>query len=325
MQQLALARGARTLVETCAGVQPGERLLVVTDRGRPFSVAKAIALAGEHAGAIVTTTIMQPVPTGQEPPAAVRAAMLAADVILAPVSGSLFHTDAARAAAEAGARLLSVTEVTEELLIDGACLADFEAMAPVAERVRQLLSAANTVHVTAPGGTDLTISLAGREGMKVTGMAREPGVRAGWPDIEAFIAPVEGTAQGVIVIDASGSNIGLVREPIRMEIRDGRVIEISGGSQAREIERSLRATNHEGSFVIAELGIGLNPAGLVRGHIIEDEGVYGTAHVALGNNLNFTGGENWAPIHFDYVFRQPTILLDGQPAMTDGVLADEAG
>ena len=46
MRQLALVRGARTLVETCAAVKSDERLLVVTDVGRPFSVAEAIALAG---------------------------------------------------------------------------------------------------------------------------------------------------------------------------------------------------------------------------------------------------------------------------------------
>jgi leucyl aminopeptidase (aminopeptidase T) len=323
MRQLALARGARTLVETCAAVKPGERLLVVTDTGRPFTVAEAIALAGARAGAEVTTVIMQPVPTGQEPPDPVRGAMLAADVILAPVSGSLFHTTAAREAAAAGARLLSVTEVTEDLLIDGACLADFEAVAPTAEAVRTLLSNASEVHVTAPGGTDVTMSLAGREAMKVTGMAHEPGIRAGWPDIEAFIAPVEGTADGMIIIDASASNIGLVQTPIRMEVRNGRVVSIAGGSQARDVERSLQATSHDGSYVIAELGIGLNPMGLVRGHIIEDEGVYGTAHVALGNNLNFTGGINWAPIHFDYVFLEPTITLDGRTVMRAGRLVDD--
>ncbi len=323
MGQQALARGARVLVETCAGVQPGERLLIVTDTGRPFAVAEAIARAGERAGATVVTTIMPAGRTGQEPPDPVRGAMLAADVILAPVSGSLFHTEAARMAAERGARLLSVTEATDELLIDGACLADFAAVAPIAERVRQLLSAADAAHVIAPGGTDLRLSLAGREGMAVTGMAREPGVRTGWPDIEAYSAPVEGTAEGIVVIDASGSGIGLAREPIRMEVAAGRVTRIEGGSQAREVERSLREANHAGAFVIAELGIGLNPAALVRGHIIEDEGVYGTAHIALGNNTNFVGGQNWAPIHFDYVFREPTVTLDGRALMTDGVLEDD--
>ena len=323
MRQLALARGARTLVETCAAVKPGERLLVVTDVGRPFAVAEAIALAGVYASAVVTTVVMQPVPTGQEPPDPVRGAMLEADVVLAPVSGSMFHTTAARLAAEAGARLISVTEATEMLLIDGGCLADFDAVAPIAEKVRGLLSDADELRVTAPGGTDLTMSLAGREGMKVTGLARERGVRTAWPDIEAFIAPVEESTSGMLVVDASASNIGLVRESIRMEVRDGRVVSIEGGSQAREVARSLAATEHDGSYVIAELGIGLNPMGLVRGHIVEDEGVYGTGHVALGNNMNFTGGVNWAPIHFDYVFLEPTVRLNGRTVMSAGELVDD--
>ena len=58
--------------------------------------------------------------------------------------------------------------------------------------------------------------------------------------------------------------------------------------------------------------------------LIEDEGAYGTAHVAVGNNLNFTGGRNWAPIHFDHVFRRPTIRLDGVEIMVDGRLTDAA-
>lgn len=320
MRQLALVRGAKTLVETCAAVKPGERLLVVTDVGRPLAVAEAIALAGEHAGAIVTTIIMRPTATGQEPPDAVRGAMLAADVILAPVTGSLSHTTASRLAVDAGARLISVTEATEALLVDGGCQADFDAVAPIAEAVRQRLTEAGEVRVSASGGTELTMSLAGREAMKVTGLAREPGVRSAWPDIEAFIAPVEGTSDGTLVVDASGSNVGLVRSPIRMEIRAGRVVAIDGGNQAREVEQSLAATQHEGSYAIAELGIGLNPAALVRGHIVEDEGAYGTGHVAVGNNTNFVGGQNWAPIHFDYVFFAPTITLDGTTLMDAGRL-----
>ena len=83
----------------------------------------------------MTTIIMQPVATGQEPPDTVQGAMMEADVILAPVSGSLFHTTAARSAVEAGARLISITEAIEALLIDGGCLADFDAAASTAEKV----------------------------------------------------------------------------------------------------------------------------------------------------------------------------------------------
>lgn len=324
MKQIMLQHGAKTIIEVCAAVKPGERLLIVTDLGRPLSVAHALALAGENVGALVTITIMKPVATGQEPPDPVTGAMLSADVIVAPVTGSLFHTQAAREATKTGARLLSLTEITEELLISGAILADFEAQGPRIERVRTMLTAANQVRVTAPGGTDLTMSLAGREGMKITALAREPGVRSAAPDLEAFIAPVEGTAEGVLVIDGSASNLGLIQSPIRMEIRAGRVVKISGGNQAREVEGRLASARHDGAYAVAELGIGLNPMGLLRGQIIEDEGVYGTAHVALGNNMHFLGGQNWAPIHFDYVFRDPTIALDGKVIMESGSLVESS-
>ena len=270
----------------------------------------------------MTVTIMKPVPTGQEPPAPVKGAMLSADVILAPTSGSLFHTNAAREAVATGARLISLTEMSEALLVSGAILADFEAQASIIEAVRQLLTQADTFHITAPGGTDVMMSLARREAMKITSIAREPGIRTAGLDLEAFIAPVEGTAEGVVVIDASASNIGLVQTPIRMQIKGGRVVEMSGGAQAREVEMSLAKTNHTDSYAIGELGIGLNPMGLVRGQIVEDEGVYGTAHIALGNNTNFIGGQNWAPIHFDYVFWEPTIELDGKIIMEVGRLVE---
>ena len=94
------------------------------------------------------------------------------------------------------------------------------------------------------------------------------------------------------------------------------------GVTTESVEPSWNVAPTDESYVVAEFGIGLNPAGLVRGHIVEDEGVYGTAHIALGNNTHFTGGMNWAPIHFDYVFLEPTIVLDGRTVMTAGRLVD---
>jgi len=53
------------------------------------------------------------------------------------------------------------------------------------------------------------------------------------------------------------------------------------------------------------------------------EGVYGTGHVAVGNNTNVVGGQNWASIRFDYVFFAPTITLDGTTLMDAGRLRDD--
>jgi 2,5-dihydroxypyridine 5,6-dioxygenase len=322
MRQVALARGAKKIVETCMDVKENEELLIVTDFGRPFSVAQSLATAGENIGAKVTIIIMKPTLTGCEPPPPVSAAMSVDDVIIAPVTGSLYLTEAAKVAIEAGARLVTLTEVSEDILIDGAILADFDREGPRVEQVRRMLSKAKSARVTAPGGTDLTMSFADREGMKVTSLARESGTRTAAPNLEAYIAPVEDKTEGTLVADLSGSNIGLIQKPIRMQIEAGRIISIEGGAQARQIVKCLEATQHSGSYVVAELGIGLNPNAIIRGHVIEDEGTYGTAHIALGNNTQFAGGMNWAPIHFDFVFAEPTIELDGKIVMENGVLIE---
>jgi leucyl aminopeptidase (aminopeptidase T) len=44
--------------------------------------------------------------------------------------------------------------------------------------------------------------------------------------------------------------------------------------------------------VIAELGIGLNPAIRPGGHVLLDEEAAGTAHVAIGKNLGPYLGDN---------------------------------
>jgi leucyl aminopeptidase (aminopeptidase T) len=324
MAQVSLIDGARIIVNVCAGVRAGEDVLVITDTSTSIAIAQSLASAAAEKGASAAIAVVQPQRTGTEPVRPVGAAMLAANVIIAATSASLYHTEAARNAVAGGARLLSMTEISEEVMTSGAITADFEAQGPTIESVRALLSSASSVRVTAPGGTELDMSLEGREAMKITALAREPGTRSATPDLEAFIAPVEGSAEGVLVVDGSASNLGLMRSPIRMEISGGRVTDISGGDQADQISANLREANHEGAYVVAELGIGLNPNGLVRGHIIEDEGAYGTAHVALGNNMNFIGGRNWAPIHFDHVFHRPTITLDGVEVMVDGQLTEAA-
>ena len=48
--------------------------------------------------------------------------------------------------------------------------------------------------------------------------------------------------------------------------------------------------NDENMYQIAEIGIGLNPNGSIRGVIIEDESTLGTVHIGLGNNILW-GGE----------------------------------
>jgi leucyl aminopeptidase (aminopeptidase T) len=308
-------KGALNLLRVCARAKLDEKVLVVTDSKADGAIAITIMDAATRLGveAVAITMRARALP-GDEPPAPVVAAMLSSDVIICPTSRTLFHTDARTAACRRGARFISMAGATMSVLASNAMLADFDAQERVLRRFVLLLTRAKRVTVTNPAGTDLELSLLGRRGRGITGMCRRRGDATGVPDIEAYIAPLEDSTNGSLVIDGSTSVTGLVKKPIRINIEQGIARKISGGSEARRLLRILREAKSRAAFRVAEFGIGLNPRARIRGAIIEDEAALGTAHVALGDNHRF-GGKNKAPIHIDMVLKRPHIKFDGKTVL----------
>jgi leucyl aminopeptidase (aminopeptidase T) len=103
MKSVELQRCARTAVEACGRVKPKERVLIVTDTMRDQSVAHALmaaAMAAEAEPVLIVMPTRRSSP--QEPPAAVSAAMRAADLAFLYTTYSLTHSSARVAAQEAG-------------------------------------------------------------------------------------------------------------------------------------------------------------------------------------------------------------------------------
>jgi len=311
-----LRKGALAVVRDCACVRPGERVLIISDRAVDGIVGSAIADAAATLCAEVVLAIMDPRSRpGDEPPPHVELAMMGSDVIICPTSTTLFYTKARIKACQRGARFISMTGATPRVLASGAITADFRREEAVVRKVADLLTKGREVDVTTRTATDLSLSIAGRKAVANTGICRKPGDAQGVPDIEAYVAPIEDSAQGTLVVDGSTSVTGLVRAPIRIEIKDGIARRIEGGGEARQLLKVLRKARNPNAFRIAELGIGLNPNARLRGSIIEDESVLGTAHIAIGDNHLF-GGEIVAPTHIDLVIRAPRIVLDGRTLLT---------
>lgn len=193
---------------------------------------------------------------------------------------------------------------TMTVLASNAMLADFDVQERILRRFVRLLTRAKRITVTNPAGTNLELNVHGRCGHGITGMCRRRGDATGVPDIEAYIAPLEDSTNGSLIIDGSTSVTGLVKQPIRIDIEKGMARTISGGSEARRLLRILREARSRAAFRVAEFGIGLNPLARIRGATIEDEATLGTVHVALGDNHRF-GGENKAPIHIDMCSETP--------------------
>ncbi|HEX7549028.1 MAG TPA: leucyl aminopeptidase, partial [Candidatus Methylomirabilis sp.] len=203
MEISGLIGGARKVVRILARVKPGEKVLIVADADTTV-VAMALATAAlEITPEVVTTTMVPVAVDGDEPPAIVAAALLAADVALLPVSYSISHSNATRNAMKNGTRVLSLPATTPDQLVRGGAEADFEAASPTVRKMAELLGKASTAHLTTPKGTDCRFQLSGRPGNAHDCILDRPGKFSAFPNIEANTSPVDGTTEGVIVFDGS--------------------------------------------------------------------------------------------------------------------------
>ena len=312
--------GAGIVVDTCARIGTDDRVLVVTD-WRVRDVADHVAAAAAERGAEVTMSAMEPREyDGNEPPATVAAAMREADVVITPVHRSITHSEATAAALDAGARVVSMVKFTESQLRSGGLYADYEGLRPRCEALADRLTAADEARVTSPQGTDLSCSLAGRAGNAHSGIVEEPGEFTALVHVEANVAPVEGTTEGVAVFDGAVPNldIGVLDEPIRAEITDGSVTAVEGGAAADRIERAWDAHDDPAVYGIAQLAVGLNPrCRSFNGEFSNDHGRWGNVHLGIGTSSNL-GGTSRAPVHFDAMMAEPTLALDGERVVEDG-------
>lgn len=319
MKQVLMLRGASKLVDINANVQPNENVVVVTDY-ELVGVAEAMTAACYERGANVTMVVMQPTDNyGAEPSSAAAAAMKTADVIFTPVNKSITHSAAVLEALEAGARVLTLSDFTEDMLIRGGIEADFLSIQPLCDAVADKFTAAKTGRLSNKAGTDLTFSLEGRDGNSHSCVVRNPGELSGSVNIEANFSPVEGTAEGVIVADASIPNygIGVLREPVVYTVRNGAVVDITGGTQANQIAKIMADLNDPAVYNIAQIAIGLNPNANGVDRLLEAHGYLGTGHVGIGTSSNL-GGHTRASLHYDCILWHPTVELDGEVIQKDG-------
>ncbi len=322
MEIAGIIGGARKIVRILARVKAGEKVLIAADTDTVV-VAEALATAALEITPEVVTTVMTPVAVdGDEPPAIVAAALLAAEVALLPVSYSISHSTAARNAMKNGTRVLSLPGTTPDQLVRGGAEADFEAASPTVRKMGDLLTAASTAHLTTPAGTDCRFDLKGRSGNAHDCILDQPGKFSAFPNIEANISPVEGTAEGVIVFDGSIPNlrVGRLQEPVICTVKQGNIVKVEGGHEADMIRKVWGQMEDAAVYNIAQLAIGLNPAiYMLTGVWAQDHGAFGTVHIGIGTSANI-GGTTKAACHFDGMMYRPTLRLDGRAVLEDGAL-----
>lgn len=312
----AMATAVATVLRDCLGVGTGEAVLVVTDPNKRVIAGALVDEARRMGAEAVLIEMAERANHGTEPPDVVATAMLACDVLIAPTSKSISHTEARRVACEQGARAATMPDITEDMLVR-TMTADYASIRRRSAALAQALTDGREVRITSPGGTDVTMSIDGRRGLSDDGDLRSAGAFGNLPAGEGFIAPVEGATSGQICFDGSIWPLGLLEEPLVVEVIDGYARRFSG-RRARELESLLERHGPE-AFAVAELGIGTNEAATLTGNVLEDEKVLGTVHIAFGDNHSF-GGAIRVASHQDGVVRDPTVMIDSGVVLHDGEL-----
>ena len=157
---------------------------------------------------------------------------------------------------ERGVRIATLPGVTSEIMVR--CMnADYNLIAARTKKLCSMLEKTAVVRVTSPAGTDITLPMKGRKAHASTGLFREAGQWGNLPTGEAYLAPLEGKSNGIMVVDGSMAGVGMVSTPIRIEVRDGYASDISGGEEATKLNTLLRPHGRDGRNV-AEFGIGTN-------------------------------------------------------------------
>ncbi|KIL49409.1 aminopeptidase [Jeotgalibacillus soli] len=240
--------------------------------------------------------------SGEEPPAEAADKMLRHDVVFCLTKHSLTHTVARKNANIHGISVITMPGITEDMFLNGAINADYQRVEKETMEMTERLSEAEKVIIKTGKDYKLEIPVHERMGVPSTGVFKEKGASGNLPSGEAYIAPVEKTANGKIEINGSIAGIGLVDTPVVLVIEQGRLVDATGKAG----ERLLSLLGDGDGRLLCELGIGTNHAARVTGNILEDEKAYNTIHIAFGSNHTF-GGVIKTNVHIDCVTVNPEV------------------
>jgi Leucyl aminopeptidase (aminopeptidase T) len=237
--------------------------------------------------------------------------------------------------------------ITVDMAMNGALQCDYREMVHSSEKLLRAVHGIVKLHITAPGGTDITVEIPDEVKFDTDCTIIPPNVYGGpgrfgnlpvgevWSQKDKIIQvankqtgkteaqsyPVKHRADGVLVCDvAAGGYQGKI-DPAKplvatfhggvladLQCADPALLGVIGDIKAAEANYGL-------ATVLEEVGIGLNEKARVTGNMLEDEKIRGTCHLAPGN----------VRCHVDMLVNKPTITgytRDGsaKEIMHNGVL-----
>lgn len=323
-----LARAAYKLVSEMFKLKEGETFVITADTESDPRVVEATAAAAFAVGAkpmVIWTA--SPLGVGKAadpmlPVEALTAVLKVADAWVEFNNEWLLYSTPYEIAMKENKKLrhMCLVGMNVDMMVRVIARVDLPALEKFQNKLIELTKAAKHVKMTTPAGGDVEFDNdPNRPIICEVGYADTPGShmlggQIGW-------SPVFESINGVIVFDGSVvPPLGLVKEPVRLHVKEGKIVKVEGGKEAAEYEAWLKSFNDPNMFRIAHVCYGVNPGAKLTGNIVEDERVWGCTEWGIGYvGPMLTGGEPIpAPSHSDGICLDTSVWLDGKQIMDKG-------
>ena len=216
--------------------------------------------------------------------------------------------------------------ITMDMLTEGALSLTQEEHSQMQESARGLLSVlqdTDSVHVTTSKGTDFTLNVKGRTWFSDTFLNWKDMKWMNLPTGEVLIGPVENGMEGTLVCDLAIGGIGLLKSPITLEVKHGKVEAVKGDD--KKVVNAVLETQATDAMAkhVGEFAFGLNPKARLVQEFLESEKVGNAIHVAFGNNMDYPGTvANNSATHQDFLVDKPTVTVTQRDGRTHTVMVN---
>jgi leucyl aminopeptidase (aminopeptidase T) len=200
--------------------------------------------------------------------------------------------------------------VTLDMLTKGALalsIKEHKKMQSFAKTLMRKLKKTEKVEITTNAGTKLSFSVKNRPFFTDTMIDWKLMKWMNLPTGEVIIAPVEDSLEGKLVCDAAIGGIGPVDKPVNIKVKEGKVDAVT--SENIEVLKKVQEALHIDSTakVVGEFAFGINPKARFCEEFLETEKLYGTIHIAFGDNTDMPGGKNNSINHMDFMMHKPNV------------------
>ena len=329
-------------VLTLSKLEPGQIVTVLTSSTTHPQTLSTALTAASLMGATVNRLDLPPVNAekalsrdalaylGTTPLTGNRAAIAAlkeSDLVLDLMT--LLFSPEQHAILEAGTKILLAVEPPEVLVRMVPSLDDQARVAAAARR----LQGAKEMRITSAAGTDLRCPLGEFPVIQEYGFVDQPGRWDHWPSGFVLTWPNERQTGGTLVIDRGDILLPMKRyaqEAIHVTVENGFVRAIEGGLDAELLRDYMASFKDPEAYAMSHIGWGLQPRAQWSTLAMYDrEATIGMDARAFEGNFLFSfgpnneaGGTRTTACHIDIPLRRCTVMLDGEPVVSEGRTLD---